>query len=391
LSSEAERLRTLRALNILDTPSDERFDRVVRLARRVFDVPIAVVGLVDEDRQWNKAVIGVPQEFPRDESICTYTIQQDGPLVVPDLREDRRFQELPTVVGDPGLRFYAGYPLTVGGERVGTLCVMDDAPREFSERDIDLLTDLARGIERDLASSDELVQAATVQRQLLPTPTPRVAGYEVVGHCEMAHALGGDFFDWLQLDDDHFQLALADVMGKGVGAALIAASTRAMLRGASRYNPLPRAVERTAGGLEGDFAGTGSFVTAFVGRLTLSTGELQYIDAGHGLAVVLSHTAPARVLETGGLPLGVLPAQTWESRTTTLAPEEMLVVVSDGILDLFGTGQEAFEALVNGYDEVGETGTAAEITAAILKYATEKVPTDDVTIVAVRRLPIGES
>jgi hypothetical protein len=386
-----ERLRAVRALNILDAPSDERFERVVRLARQIFDVPMSSVGLIDEDRQWNMAALGVDQEFPRDETVCAWTIQQDGPLVVRDLREDARFSGLPAVMEDPGVRFYAGHPLTVGGQRVGTLCVMDSEPREFSPRDVGLLVDLAQGVERELASTDELVQAATVQRQLLPTPTPRVEGYEVVGHCEMALALGGDFFVWLRVDEDHFQLVLADVMGKGIGAALIAASTRAMLRGASRYNPLARAVERTAAGLEDDFSETGSFVTAFAGRIHLPTGDLEYVDAGHGLAVVLSHTAPARVLETTGLPLGVLPDQAWEPKTTNLAPGEMLVVVSDGILDLFETGQEAFEALVNGYDEAGTAGTAAEITAAIVRYATEKVPTDDVTTIAVRRHDAGGS
>src|SRR5581483_10800779 len=118
---EATRIALLRRLNILDTPPDERFDRLTRLARRVFDVPISTVSLVDSERQWFKSFNGLSaDETPRDISFCGHTILEDDLLVIEDARADPRFFDNPMVTSDLGIRFYAGYPLTLaGGVRVG--------------------------------------------------------------------------------------------------------------------------------------------------------------------------------------------------------------------------------------------------------------------------------
>ena len=115
---------------ILDTPPEERFDRIVRLARRVFDVPIAYIALVDDDRQWFKARCGIAFDSTgRDVSFCGHTILHDGPLIVPDTHEDERFRDNPLVVNPPYLRFYAGHPLKgQGGYNMGTICLAAPDP-----------------------------------------------------------------------------------------------------------------------------------------------------------------------------------------------------------------------------------------------------------------------
>jgi signal transduction histidine kinase len=146
---EATRLQALRGLCLLDTPAEERFDRIVRTAARLFGVPIATVTLLDESRQWFKAQQGldVPQT-PRDISFCGHAILGRDALVVPDSLEDSRFHDNPLVVGSPHIRFYAGHPLRApDGCRVGTLCVMDRSPRRFSEADRRVLEDLAHWVE----------------------------------------------------------------------------------------------------------------------------------------------------------------------------------------------------------------------------------------------------
>lgn len=160
---ECLRLETLHGLEILDTPAEERFDRLTRLARRLFDVPMALVTLVDADRLWLKSggTRGV-SEYPRDRSFCARAIQGDDVLLIRDASIDPVFHDNPFVTGEPGVRFYAGCPLRVSnGSKLGTFCLIDTRPRSFSADENALLQDLARMAEREivafeLAAIDEL-------------------------------------------------------------------------------------------------------------------------------------------------------------------------------------------------------------------------------------------
>lgn len=162
---EQDRLSQLRSLAILDTPPEERFDRVTRMARRLFGVPIALVSLVDENRQWFKSCFGLDvSETERRISFCGHAILQKGALVVEDAMQDNRFHDNPLVTGEPHIRFYAGQPLrTLSGQGLGTLCIIDREARKFTEDDLLMLADLAGMVEREimavqLAISDELTR-----------------------------------------------------------------------------------------------------------------------------------------------------------------------------------------------------------------------------------------
>jgi phosphoribosyl 1,2-cyclic phosphodiesterase/DNA-binding response OmpR family regulator len=151
---EPARLRTLHELGLLDTPPEERFDRLTRLARRVFDVPMALVTLVDAERQWFKSRAGVDvAETPREAAFCAYAIHGDDAFVVPDAQLDARFADNPIVAGEPRIRFYAGHPVRIGPHRVGTLCLGDHRPRDLSEVDRRTLEDLAALVEKELRAS----------------------------------------------------------------------------------------------------------------------------------------------------------------------------------------------------------------------------------------------
>ncbi|HEY8741437.1 MAG TPA: GAF domain-containing sensor histidine kinase, partial [Candidatus Dormibacteraeota bacterium] len=144
-ADETSRLAALRSLNILDTPPEERYDRVTRSAARMFAAPIVLVSLVDENRQWFKSRIGLAdRETPRSVSFSAHAVLSNEMLVIPDAAADERFADNPMVTGEPHIRFYAGQPLrTPDGQPVGTLCVMDRVPREFDEADRATLRDLA--------------------------------------------------------------------------------------------------------------------------------------------------------------------------------------------------------------------------------------------------------
>ncbi|MGN6759361.1 MAG: response regulator [Thermomicrobiales bacterium] len=151
---EAARLAALGRLGLLDTPSEERFDRLTRIARRTFDVPFAFITLVDAERQWNKSRQGAATvAVPRDVSFCAHAILSDGPLVISDATQDPRFAENPGVAGKPGIRFYAGQPLhSPDGYNLGTLCILDRRPRDFGLDDRAALADLAALVEAEFAS-----------------------------------------------------------------------------------------------------------------------------------------------------------------------------------------------------------------------------------------------
>ena len=143
--SEAARIHTLEQYNVLDAPPTEAFDRITRLAVRLFDVPIAMVNFIDRDNQWCLSSHGLALEkTAREVSFCARAIQQKDVMVVPDARKDERFADNPLVTGEPHIRFYAGAPLTApNGYRLGTVCLIDDEPRSFSKEDRETLTDLA--------------------------------------------------------------------------------------------------------------------------------------------------------------------------------------------------------------------------------------------------------
>jgi diguanylate cyclase (GGDEF)-like protein len=147
--NEAQRLTSLRESGILDTGEPARFDRLTRLARSLFNVPIAMVSLVDEESLVFKSCNGLRYAtLPRDISFCGHVILSEAPLIVPDARQDIRFNDNPLVLGEPHIRFYAGCPLRLpDGTLVGSFCLLDKQPREFNPEEVGLLQDLASIVE----------------------------------------------------------------------------------------------------------------------------------------------------------------------------------------------------------------------------------------------------
>ena len=146
--NDKQRLRILWQYDILDTMPEEVFDDLTELAARICEAPIALITLVDEDRQWFKSKVGVSiNETSRDISFCSHAITQPGLFVVPDATRDQRFAHNPLVTSDPKVRFYAGAPLvTPDGYALGTLCVIDKVPRELRPEQKQALRILARHV-----------------------------------------------------------------------------------------------------------------------------------------------------------------------------------------------------------------------------------------------------
>ena len=175
LHDEAERVRLLASCGVLDTEPEAEFDEIARIAASVCATPVALVSLIDADRQWFKARVGTElRETPRGLSFCTHALGGDEPLIVSDARADARFADNPLVLASPGVRFYAGIPIRLdAGSAVGTLCVLDYEPRELTPAQLESLEGLAHHVVRELALRSELLRSrvasmATAPRRLGP-------------------------------------------------------------------------------------------------------------------------------------------------------------------------------------------------------------------------------
>ena len=160
---EQRRLQSLRSSGLLNSGKEERFDRLTRLARSLYNLPVASISLVGEDLLHIKSCAGLDVDtVPRDISFCAHTILQTDPLIVNDMQQDERFHDNPLVIEAPFIRFYAGYPVQLpDGATVGSFCLMDHQPRSFSAHEMQILSDLAAIVEDefkvlDAATSDEL-------------------------------------------------------------------------------------------------------------------------------------------------------------------------------------------------------------------------------------------
>ena len=167
--NEAERLQALTLSGLLNNMADERFDRFTRLAQALFGCKISLFTLVDEKKQWFKSRQGTAlKETPRDVSFCAHAIFNDDVLYVPDASLDPRFADNPLVSGPPAIRLYAGVPLhSPQGYPLGTLCIIDDSPRQLNALQLTLLQDLAALAEAEIAARFSLLVQQRKQQELL--------------------------------------------------------------------------------------------------------------------------------------------------------------------------------------------------------------------------------
>jgi len=238
---------------------------------------------------------------------------------------------------------------------------------------------------RSNAAEEELDRAAAVQRALLPKSSSIAAGYELSGLCIPTRAVGGDFYDWYRTQDG-FAFTLGDVMGKGVGAGLIAATARAVVRSARGDSDPGAALARTSDCLSTDLEDTGAFATMFHARIDAETGRVDYADAGHGLTFLVRADGSHVRLVSDDVPLGLGLGEAWGTTALQLEPGDMIVSCSDGVLDLF-------DGTANALDRIARLVAAERSPAAVIQAVAALVQDtalpDDITVVAARRSPAG--
>ena len=179
----------------------------------------------------------------------------------------------------------------------------------------------------------ELARAGAVQTDLLPRERPVITPFELAARCVPAREVGGDFYDWQAQDPQHLWLTLADVMGKGMPAALWMATVRTAMRAVVRDSPPGAAMRYVSRALEPDLARAGAFVTLFLACLDSAARRVAYVDAGHGHAFMRRAEGRAEALPPRGLPVGILPDEVYQQGEVDFAPGDALVLYSDGLVD----------------------------------------------------------
>lgn len=367
LENEDERLDEVHALGLLDSPPEQRFDRLVKLAKSVFGVPIAYIALVESERQWFKSECGLNvSETSREISFCGHTIAGNEIMVINDTLEDKRFMDNPMVVDHPFIRFYAGRPLKgLKGNNVGSLCVVDTVPRELNEQQLTILDDIGHIVERELQMADalstqqsllearrfldqaqarlehELQEASAYVEDQLP---PKVECDKIAidwKYVASSH-LGGDMFGYFRLNDDQWAIYLLDVAGHGIGSSLLAATVNHQIT----QHAIPSVDYTDPGsvlqGLNREFPmhnHQNKFFTIWYGVFDKPSKTLTYATGGHHPALLLpssNNGAPAEAHELGGrnLIIGVSPDVPYPNARVTIEPGNQLFIFSDGAFEV---------------------------------------------------------
>jgi len=352
--SENETARLARfAVTTCWTLRPTAFDRITR--SRLFGVPIAIVSIVDTDRIWFKSHHGVDvDQIGREPGLCASAILQDGPWLVADAAADPRTLANPLVAGEFGLRFYAGVPLTTSdGHNLGTLCVLDRKPREVTEEQLSTLRDLASlvmdelelrlaaqrtvGLEAELRRNAEDV-ASILQAGLLPADMPEVPGLDLAARYHVADRdqVGGDFYDVIP-SGAGCAVVVGDACGKGTRAAFLTGTARWALRAITlgAWTPTDALARLNQVLVQADDH-PDRYCTLVVASITPQPGggaEVALGLGGHPHPLLLRRDGSVEPLGRTAPIVGWRPDAVFTEVAAHLAPEDALVLFTDGLLE----------------------------------------------------------
>jgi hypothetical protein len=367
-------------LGLMDTPPEERFDRITRRAQEMFDVTAAVVNVVDSHTIYTKSQ---PEgssfrHTPPQDSFCAETITQDGMLTVEDATADERFAHRGAVT-EHGIRFYAGLPLrTTAGETVGTLCLIDTSPRELSEDDREKFEQLGQWAQAEMRNDD----VAPVPARVASSPVREDLNGGSVTLASLAIPYGkvsGDRSAWVSVGEN-IVVTLADVMGKGERAGGLARTLVTALHRRADAPPI-EAVRATEEELQAQPSFADTFATLFHAVIDTATGRVDFVDAGHGLNLLLAADGTTTRLYSRNLPLGLRPdGVEWETGTFTVSAGDLIVSVSDGALDAYDSTLHSLQEIADELRSAPEPDTFFD---GLSVRVSDHVVDDDVTAVVI--------
>ena len=331
------------------------------------------------------------------EGIVGDVIRTGEAVLVPDVSRDDRY-----IIGRKRTRSEIAVPILLEGRTIGALNLESDRLNAFGENDLEVLRFFANAISISIETAilhlnllekqhidQQLETAREIQEGLLPAHAPEIKGYDIGGLCVPTSAIGGDYYDFFRLDNERLGVALADVCGHGVPAALVTSALRALLRTHARNLVEPGMICEKLNAVLPEFSGRDDFVTGVYGILDSRTGTFTYANCGHPPILCVRTNGTIEAHRKGGPALGVLEQVRYETGLISLGKGDMLLLYSDGIVEMeneegvdFG-GRRLRDALLN-----TEARSAAEVIERITRAAIDFCRTDrfedDLTLVVIR-------
>lgn len=410
---DQKRLEAVRSTGLLDTQPEQAFDDLTRLAATLTGAPYAFATVVDDARSFWKSCFGIPADAPHqntvEESFCQYVVRSRRELVIADATVDIRTKNNPSVEA-MGVRAWAGFPLmSPGGEVLGSFCIVDTVPREWSDRDVEILRTLADAAAREIAlrasiHDERLARARaetlahTLQESLLPPLLPAIDGLDMAARYRPAGTgveLGGDFYDIFQTAFDRYSVVVGDVCGKGVKAARVALLARHAVSVAAMRTDDPVDVIRWLNEtLISRSPDSELFLTALYATLRYDEGAfyVRISSAGHVQPIVQRAGGEVFPIDIKGPLAGIWPAADFDEQQITLRGGDSLIFYTDGITEARSAnecwGEDAlFELIAQAGPLLDADELAERIVDAAVSFSGGLVA-DDIAVVVMRVLAI---
>ena len=394
---------------------DEMLPLILRTATENVGADRGTIYLVDQDRHevWSKVKQGkerIEIRLPMGQGLAGYVAQTGEEILIEDAYNDPRFDQATDRATGYKTRSLLTTPMR-NKERqiIGVFQLLNRARGSFLPEDVDFLNALsahaAVAIENAYLHKESLAKKALekeldvarqIQQRLIPATPPDVEGYELIGMNTPCDAVGGDYYDYIPLSDDRLFIAIGDVVGHGIPAALLMANLYAALRSHTQYEmDLADMVAKT-----NDFIHRSTdimqYITMFCGMLDLPTGRFHYVNAGHNPPYHVHAGEKGKAvtdpLKEGGVPLGMMPSMPYESGSTELDKGDLLYLFTDGVTEAQNEKgdlleEEALENCLKGCLGLKLPNVLHEIQVEIRAHTGDTPQEDDVTMMAVQRLP----
>jgi phosphoserine phosphatase RsbU/P len=333
-------------------------------------------------------------------NLAGWMFKNQKPLLINDLSTDQRFTGISLETGK--IKSILSVPLKVKNKLIGLLSLFNKKGDDFNAEDMRLLSIIAmqsaqtienaRLYEEErklLALEEDLRTAKNIQLSLLPKENPHIPGIDIAGVSLPAREVGGDYFDFIPIDDRHLGIAVADVSGKGTSAALLMANLQASLRGQALVNQSVKDTVTKINFMLSRFIDRGKFITLFYGILDIKDKTFTYSNAGHDFPFLLTKDGSLQTLEKGGIILGIFDNSSYEEETVQLKPGDSMLLYTDGITEATNEKDETFEKerlleLLRNNQDHSAQNLSQKIVDSVITFQGTNPQSDDITLVVVR-------
>jgi sigma-B regulation protein RsbU (phosphoserine phosphatase) len=390
--------------------TQEIIQTIVRRSVRAINAEQGVITLVEEQSVHSmKTLVRTAvsssdrEQYHLSEAVLGWMHLNRKPLVVNDPCHDERFRGVPW---GGSVRSLLAVPMMVKSEIRGVLTLYNKREgRRFSGDDQRLLAIIAgqsaqvvenaRLYEKEralLKMQEDVRLAARIQHELLPKAAPTIAGYEIAGRTIPAQEVGGDYYDFISIDDHRFAVCLGDVTGKGLPASLLMANLQATLRGQTLVADSPKTCLERANRFIYQSTSDEKFATLFYTIIDTEHHQLSYCNAGQDHPFLVSPSRESKRLATGGIPLGMMNEFTYEEESLPLGIGDVVVIYSDGVSEAMNAvgemfGEQRIADVITQHRGAAPSELLEHVVAATKQFVADRPQTDDITLVVIRRTP----